>query len=71
METIRNIAILMQPVIPESAAKMLDQLSIPGNARTFATLGEGGALKTGTPIPRPQGVFPRYVEPETNEETKG
>ncbi|WP_268870307.1 methionine--tRNA ligase [Caenispirillum salinarum] len=71
MEAVRNVAILMQPVVPESAAKMLDQLSIPDDARTFAALGEGGALTAGTPIPKPQGVFPRYVEPETNEETKG
>jgi methionyl-tRNA synthetase len=71
METVRNVAILMQPVVPESASKMLDQLSIPEDARSFSALGEGGALTAGTPIPKPQGIFPRYVEPEINEETKG
>lgn len=63
-ETIRHIALLMQPWVPESAAKMLDQLAVPEEARTFAALGEGGALKAGTPLPKPQGVFPRYVEQE-------
>jgi methionyl-tRNA synthetase len=43
-------------------AKMLDQLSAPADARTFAALGEKGALKAGTPLPAPQGVFPRFVE---------
>lgn len=69
METVRQVAILMQPVVPESAAKMLDQLAIPADARSFAALGEGGALVPGTALPKPQGVFPRYVEEETQETT--
>jgi len=63
-ETIRHIAILMQPVVPEAAARMLDQLAVPEDARTFAALGEAGALKAGTPLPKPEGVFPRFVEEE-------
>lgn len=63
-ETIRHIAILVQPVVPESAAKMLDQLSLGAGERSFASLGPAGALKPGTKLPAPQGVFPRYVEPE-------
>lgn len=65
-ETIRHVTVLMQPVVPDSAAKILDQLSIPESQRTFASLGEGGALKAGTELPAPQGVFPRFVE-ETGE----
>jgi methionyl-tRNA synthetase len=61
-ETVRHIAILVQPVMPDSMAKMLDQLAVPAGARTFAALGEGGALKPGTALPKPEGVFPRYVE---------
>ena len=41
---------------------MLDQLAVPADARTFAALGEEGALKAGTALPKPEGVFPRYVE---------
>jgi methionyl-tRNA synthetase len=61
-ETVRHIAILVQPVMPGSMAKMLDQLAVPADARTFAALGEGNALKPGTKLPKPEGVFPRYVE---------
>ena len=61
-ETIRHLALLTQPVMPESSARLLDQLAIPADARDFAALGEGHALKPGTPLPAPQGVFPRYVE---------
>jgi methionyl-tRNA synthetase len=61
-ETVRHLAILVQPVMPDSMAKMLDQLAVPADARTFAALGEGGALKAGTALPKPEGVFPRYVE---------
>ncbi|HEY3147512.1 MAG TPA: class I tRNA ligase family protein, partial [Dongiaceae bacterium] len=61
-ETVRHLAILVQPFTPHSMAKMLDQLAAPAGARTFAALGEGGALKVGTPLPAPEGVFPRYVE---------
>src|SRR5690349_1452981 len=61
-ETVRHLAILVQPIMPHSTAKMLDQLAIPADARTFAALGQGGALKPGTKLPKPEGVFPRYVE---------
>jgi len=61
-ETVRHLAILVQPIMPDSMAKMLDQLAVPANARTFAALGESGALKAGTLLPKPEGVFPRYVE---------
>jgi len=61
-ETVRHLAILVQPIMPDSMAKMLDQLAVPANARTFAALGSGGALKAGTALPKPEGVFPRYVD---------
>lgn len=61
-ETVRHLAILVQPVTPHAMAKMLDQLAVPADARTFAALGASGALKPGTPLPAPEGVFPRYVE---------
>ncbi|MEZ5829960.1 MAG: methionine--tRNA ligase [Dongiaceae bacterium] len=61
-ETVRHLALLVQPFMPDSMAKMLDQLGVPAGARSFAALGEGGALKAGTKLPKPEGVFPRYVE---------
>ena len=63
-EVIRQIAILAQPVMPASANKLLDQLAVPADARSFAALGAAGRLVPGTALPAPQGVFPRYVESE-------
>jgi len=62
-EIVRQFAILVQPVMPDSAAKLLDLLGISTEARDFAHLGEKGRLQAGAKIPEPQGVFPRYVEP--------
>jgi methionyl-tRNA synthetase len=59
-EAVRRLAILIQPVMPDSMAKLLDQLAVPEDRRNFADLGEGGALKPGTKLPAPFGVFPRY-----------
>ncbi|HEX4113684.1 MAG TPA: methionine--tRNA ligase, partial [Stellaceae bacterium] len=60
-ETIRHLAILIQPVMPTSAGKMLDQLALSASQRDFAALG-AHPLATGTQLPKPEGVFPRYVE---------
>jgi methionyl-tRNA synthetase len=59
-ETVRHLGILMQPFVPASASKMLDQLGVPSDARSFAHLGPGHALKAGA-LPAPSPVFPRYV----------
>jgi methionyl-tRNA synthetase len=61
-ETIRQLAILVQPVMPESASRILDQLAVPADRRAFEHLAAADALKPGTPLPKPEGVFPRYVE---------
>lgn len=62
-ETVRQVAILAQPVIPEAASKLLDLLGVPAEARNFDALGQGGRLAAGATLPAPQPVFPRYVEP--------
>ncbi|MGK2739788.1 methionine--tRNA ligase [Tepidicaulis sp. LMO-SS28] len=61
-EVIRQVAILAQPVVPQGAAKLLDLLCIVPEERDFASLGK--ALKPGTELPKPEGVFPRYVDEE-------
>ncbi len=64
-EVVRQLAILVQASMPSSAARLLDLLGQPeGVARQFSALGEAGRLKPGTELPTPQGVFPRYVDPE-------
>ncbi|MFC4125746.1 methionine--tRNA ligase [Nocardia rhizosphaerae] len=60
LEVVRIVAILVQPVMPGSAAKILDLLGQEG--RTFADIAT--PLVPGTALPAPEPVFPRYVEPK-------
>jgi methionyl-tRNA synthetase len=62
-EVVRQIAILAQPAMPESSAKLLDSLGIPKDARDFASLGGATRIEAGTKLPAPVGIFPRYIEP--------
>ncbi len=64
-ETIRKLAILTQPFMPESSSRMLDQLAAAPDARDFKALAQGNELAAGAEIPKPQGVFPRFAEEET------
>lgn len=67
-ETLRNVAILIQPFVPTAASRLLDLLGAPEGAdRSFAALGAAGRLAAGTPLPAPQPIFPRYVEPDAAE----
>ena len=66
-EVIRQVAILVQPVMPDAMGKLLDLLGVGPQARSFGALGEGGRLASGTTLPAPSGIFPRYVEPEGGE----
>ena len=63
-ETLRHVAILLQPVMPGSMGRLLDQLAVPQDRRDFAHLTPEARLVPATPLPAPQGVFPRYVEGE-------
>jgi len=62
-EVIRQLAILVQPFMPNGPTRLLDQLGQPAGARDFAALAT--RLASGQPIAKPQGVFPRYVEAES------
>lgn len=64
-EVVRQVALLLQPVMPESAEELLTLLEQPKDRRTFEAVGT--RLVPGTALPKPQGVFPRYVEPEPAE----
>jgi methionyl-tRNA synthetase len=59
-DVLRAIATVLQPFMPDSMAKMLDQLGVPADARMLADL--NAALPDGVVLPAPQGVFPRYIE---------
>jgi methionyl-tRNA synthetase len=62
LEVVRIVAILTQPVMPTSAAKLLEVLGQPeGEARQFAAIAT--PIVPGTELPAPAPVFPRYEEP--------
>jgi methionyl-tRNA synthetase len=63
LEVLRYSAILYQPLIPESAGKILDQLTVPANERTFLHLSEEYSIKAGAAISKPVGIFPRIEMP--------
>jgi methionyl-tRNA synthetase len=60
LDAARRIALLVQPFIPDSASRLLDQLGVPGEARGLPA---AAPVLAGTALPAPQGVFPRWAEP--------
>lgn len=63
-EIVRQVAILAQPVVPDACGKLLDLLAVPSEQRDFSHLGSEHRLLPAQALPAPEGVFPRYVEPE-------
>jgi methionyl-tRNA synthetase len=62
VEVIRQIAIVVQPVMPGSGTAILDQLAVPETARLFSDLAQ--QIVPGSQLPSPRPVFPRYVDPD-------
>ena len=62
VETVRRIALILQPVMPESTEKLLDLLAQSADQRGFDAL--NSRLEAGLELPKPAGVFPRFVEAE-------
>ena len=58
LEVVRIAALLSQPVMPESTAKLLDLLGQPADRRAFTAVPV--RLSAGVTLPAPTGVFPRY-----------
>jgi methionyl-tRNA synthetase len=61
-EVTRQIAILAQPFMPASCARLLDLLGVPANERDFSFLGGKHRIAAEARLPAPTPVFPRYVE---------
>lgn len=62
-EVIRNLAILTTPFMPDSMARIFDQLGVPADQRGIAHLGSEYALVSGTSMPgKPEPIFPRFVD---------
>jgi methionyl-tRNA synthetase len=62
-EVLRIVGILIQPYVPQSAAKLLDLLAVSKDKRAFMSIHE--RLVSGVALPAPTPVFPRFVEEET------
>ena len=58
-DSLRAIATVLQPFMPGSMERLLDQLGVPADRRRLAALQT--PLAGGLTLPAPQGVFPRYV----------
>ena len=59
VDALRVIGTVLSPFMPDSMAKLLDQLGVAGEGRTLAHLGTPMAI--GTVLPAPEGIFPRYL----------
>ncbi len=59
LESIRCIGIMLQPFIPNSASKILDQINAPKDKRMFIHLTEEFSLESGALLNKPEGIFPR------------
>ncbi|QPQ55701.1 methionine--tRNA ligase [Allosphingosinicella flava] len=64
---IRDLAIVIAPVIPSSAAKLLDQMGIPAEQRTHDVIGDRGGIEalaaSGFRLAAPTPIFPRLELP--------
>jgi methionyl-tRNA synthetase len=62
IDVLRAIGTVLQPFMPDSMTRLLDQVGVPADARTFEAL--RFPLPDGAVLPPPQGIFPRFVEAE-------
>jgi methionyl-tRNA synthetase len=60
METLRRVGFVLQPFMPTTIGRLLDQLAVGADERAFANWDK--SLAAGTKLPAPAGLFPRYVE---------
>lgn len=68
---IRDLAIAIQPVVPEKAAAILDQLGVKEDERSYAALTQDGwfaaLVADGFTVAKPTPAFPRLELPETDD----
>lgn len=60
LDVVRRVTLAVQPVMPESTGKILDQLAVPADQRGFDAF--DAVIAAGTELPAPAGVFPRHQE---------
>lgn len=59
LEIIRNIGILVSPLLPNASEKILDSLAIDKDSRTFKFVCKEHKMVAGIKLPTPQMIFPR------------
>ena len=62
LESLRIVALLASPVIPNAAAELWRRLGLPGrpeDAARFPTRPRGGRLPAGAPLEKGEPLFPR------------
>jgi methionyl-tRNA synthetase len=57
---LRALATVLQPVMPDTMAKMLDQLGVPAEARSLAALAQ--PLPSGAALPPPAPLFQKILD---------
>jgi methionyl-tRNA synthetase len=60
VDVLRAIGTVLQPFMPASMGRLLDQIGVPADERDFTAL--TSPSPEGTVLPAPQGIFPRLVE---------
>jgi methionyl-tRNA synthetase len=64
---VRDLALAVRPVVPTAIDKLLDQMGVAADARSFAALDDGDWLSAlaadGFTLSQPVGVFPRLEMP--------
>ncbi len=67
-EAIVDLAVAIAPVVPASAAKLLDQMGVPDGERGFASLADSGRYArlaaSGFVLAPPEPIFPRLELPQ-------
>lgn len=69
-ELLRITTIYLEPVIPTSAARVLDQMGVPATMRDFASVAEN-TTNGWTVMPKPTPLFPRIELPSVDEKSTG
>src|SRR3546814_7005940 len=65
-EAIADLAIVIQPIIPASAAALLEQMGIAEDGRSYAAIGRDWYARlraSGFPLNAPKPLFPRLELP--------
>jgi methionyl-tRNA synthetase len=61
-EVLRMVGVLIQPVMPQAASKLLEVLNVAEDARAFKDFAK--RLEPGRALPAPVPIFPRYIDEE-------